>query len=88
MDTATELGRNPLKEHQIDPGYGDEQADTGRDSRTRLARPNSQAQTNTDGEIFILSVQLTTSRIGNLSWLIHTLSICVTIHKYIDILLY
>ena len=29
------------------------------------------------------SVQLTTSRIGNLTRLIHTLAICVTIHTYI-----
>ena len=28
-------------------------------------------------------VQLTTSRIGNLTRLIHTLAICVTIHTYI-----
>ncbi|CAN0409356.1 unnamed protein product, partial [Ascophyllum nodosum] len=28
--------------HQIQPEYGDEQADAGRDCRTRLARPNSQ----------------------------------------------
>ena len=27
--------------------YGDEQADAGRDGRTRLARPNSQARTGT-----------------------------------------
>ena len=33
--------------------------------------------------IFIFSVQLTTSRISNLTRLIHTLAICVTIHTYI-----
>ena len=44
MDTAAELGRNPVSEHQIQPEYGDEQADAGRD-QTRLARPNSQART-------------------------------------------
>ena len=31
----------------------------------------------------IFSVQLTTSRIGNLTRLIHILAICVTIHTYI-----
>ena len=36
---------------------------------------------NADREIFILSVQLTTSRIGNLTRLILTLAICVTIHR-------
>ena len=45
MDAAAELGRNPVSKHQIQPEYGDEQADAGRDCRTRLARPNSQAGT-------------------------------------------
>ena len=45
MDAAAELGRNPVSKHQIQPEYGDEQADAGRDCRTlRLARPNSQAR--------------------------------------------
>ena len=43
MDAAAELGRNLESKHQIQPEYGDEQADAGRDCRTRLARPNSQA---------------------------------------------
>ena len=29
----------------VQPEYGDKQADAGRDCRTRLARPNSQART-------------------------------------------
>ena len=41
MDAASELGRNPVSKHQIQPEYGDEQADAGRDCRTRLAKPNS-----------------------------------------------
>ena len=45
MDAAAEIGRNPVCKHQIQPEYGDEQADAGRDCRTRLARPNSQART-------------------------------------------
>ena len=49
-----------------------EQADAGRDDRTCLARPNSQARTGTDREEFIFPVQLTTSRIGNHTRLIHT----------------
>ena len=36
---------------------------------------------NGDREIFLVPVQLTTSRIGNLTRLIHTLAICVTIHS-------
>ena len=30
MDAAAELGRNPESKHQIQPEYGDEQADAGR----------------------------------------------------------
>ena len=46
-----ELGRNPVSKHQIQPEYGDEQADAGRDGWTRLARPNSQTRTGT-GEYY------------------------------------
>ena len=53
MDAAAELGRNPVSKHQIQPEYEDEQADTGRDCRTRFARPNSQARTNSDRETSI-----------------------------------
>ena len=51
MHAAAELGRNPVSEHHIQPEYGNEQADAGRDCRTRLARPNSQAHTGT-GEYY------------------------------------
>ena len=44
MDAAAELGSNPVSKHQIQHEYGDEQADAGRDCRSRLARPNSQAR--------------------------------------------
>ena len=80
MDAAAELGRNPVSKDQILPEYRDEQGDAGRDCRTRLARPNSQALTRT-GE-YSFYVQLTTSRIGNLTRSIHTLAICVTIHTH------
>ena len=36
MDAAAELGRYPVSKHQIQPEYGDEQADAGRDCRTRV----------------------------------------------------
>ena len=36
------IGRSPVSKHQIQPEYGDEQPDAGRDYRIRLARPNSQ----------------------------------------------
>ena len=35
---------------------------------------------NADREIFIFPVQPTTTKIGNLTRLVHTLAICVTIH--------
>ena len=41
MNAAVELGKNPVSNHQIQPEYGDEQANAGRDCQTRLARPNS-----------------------------------------------
>ena len=40
MDAAAELERDPLSKHQIQPEYGDEQADARRDCRIRLTRPN------------------------------------------------
>ena len=80
MDAAAELGRNPVSKHQIQPEYGGEQADAGRDCQTRLVRPNSQARSGTGK--FIFPVQLTTSRIGNLTRLVFTLAMCVIIHTY------
>ena len=47
MDAAAELGRNPVSKQQIQREYGDELADAGRDCRTHLARPNSQARAGT-----------------------------------------
>ena len=54
MDAAAELGRNPVSKHQIQPEYGDEQADAGRDCRNRLARPSSQARTGPGKKTFFL----------------------------------
>ena len=82
MDAAAELGRNPVSKHQIQSEYGDEQA--GR--RTELPEPYHKTEfsgANGDREKNIFPVQLTTSRIGNLTRLIHTLPICGTIHTYI-----
>ena len=72
MDAAAELGRNPVSNHQIQPAAeyrDDEQADARRDGRNLLARPNSGA--NRTREILIFPVQLTTSRIGNITRLIY-----------------
>ena len=54
IDTAAELGRNPVSKHQIQPEYGDAQADGRREYRARLARPNSQARTRTGKYSFSL----------------------------------
>ena len=54
IDAAAKLGRNLVSKHQIQPEYGDEQADAGRDCRIRLARPNSQARTRTEKYSFFL----------------------------------
>ena len=47
MDAAAEFGRDLVRKHQIRPEYGDDQTDAGKDCRTRLAIPNSQARTRT-----------------------------------------
>ena len=54
MDAAAELGEIPVNKHHIPPEDGDEQVDAGRDCRTRLARPNSQARTRTGKHSFSL----------------------------------
>ena len=46
-DAAAESGRNPVSKHHIQLNGEKEQAGAGRDGRTRLARPNSQARTGT-----------------------------------------
>ena len=56
--------------------YGDEQADAGRDP----SRETKFSGTHGDRGIFIFPVQLTKSRIGNLTRLIHTLLYVMTIH--------
>ena len=61
IDATAKIGRNPVSKHQIQPEYGDEQTDAGRDY---------------DREMLIFPDQLTTSRIGNLTRLILTLAIC------------
>ena len=81
MDAAAELWRSPVGQHQIQPEHEDEQADAGQDCRNP-SRETESLGTNADREIFIFPVQLTTCRIGNLTLLIHTLDICMTIHTY------
>ena len=60
MDAAAELGRNPVSKHQIQPEYGDEDADAGRNCRTRETKFSGAS---TDREIFMFPVQLIAYRI-------------------------
>ena len=62
---------------QVQPEYGEEQADAGRECRTRRETKFSGA--NGDREKCLFPVQLTTSRIGNLTRLILTLAMCVCV---------
>ena len=58
--------------------------ETSRLTRDGTAEPVSETKfsgANGDWEILIFPVQLTPSRIGNLTRLIHALAICVTIHS-------
>ena len=78
MDAAAELERNPVSKHQIQPDYGDEKADAGRDCRNRLVRPNSQARTRQGNIHFPCSAD------HEQDWQPHlvdrTLAICVALH--------
>ena len=78
MDAAAELVRNPVCKHQIQPEYGDEQADAGRD--VNPSRETKFSGTHGDRGILVFPVQLTTSRIGNITRFIHTLLNVMTIH--------
>ena len=82
MDAAAELGRNPVSKHQIHPGYryiGWRGTGLPKPSReTKFSGSNVDREKN-----IIMPVQLTTSRIGNLTQLILTPAIYVTMHTYI-----
>ena len=70
MDAAAEIGRSPVSKHQIRPEYGD----------SRLTRDRTAEGVR---GIFSFPVQLTTSRIGNLTRLILLLLYVMTIYTYI-----
>ena len=50
LDGVAESGKNPVSKHQVQPES--DQTDAGRDGRTPLARPNSQARTRTGKKCF------------------------------------
>ena len=66
LDAAAEIGRNSVSKHQVQPEYRDEQF----------------SGASGDREIFVFPVELTTSRIGNLTRLILTLATYLCIYVY------
>ena len=72
MDAAAEIGRNPVSKHQIQPECG-ERAGWRGTSRPNPSRETKFPGANGDREILIFPIQLTMSRSGNLTRLIHTL---------------
>ena len=72
MDAAAELGENPVIKHQIQPEYGDEQALTRDGTAEPISGDQILRHARGQGNV-IFPVQLTTSRIGNFTRLIHTL---------------
>ena len=83
MDAAAELGRNPVSKHQIQPEYG-----VSRLTRDGMAEPVSRDQILRHARGQAFPVQLTTSRIGSFTRLVHTLLYVMTIHTYIYIYIY
>ena len=83
MDAAAELGRNPVSKHQIQPEYG-----VSRLTRDGMAEPVSRDQILRHARGQAFPVQLTTSRIGSFTRLVHTLLYVTTIHTYIYIYCY
>ena len=74
MDVAAEIGKNPATEYQI-PSLSMEMSRLTRDGTVKPVSRDIFLRANGDREIFIISVQLTTSRFGNLTRLIRTLTL-------------
>ena len=74
-----------MSKHQIQPECG-ERVGCGGTGRLNPSRETKFSDSNGDREIFILAVQLPTSRIGSVTRLIHTLLNVVTIRIYVNIL--
>ena len=72
LDAAAETGRNPVSKHKIHPERGESAGRRGT-GLPNLSRGTEFSGANGHREIFIFPLQLTTSRIGNLTRLIHTL---------------
>ena len=71
METVAESGKgkwSPISKHQIQPGCG-ERAGWRGTGRPNLTRDTKLSGANGDRENSVFPVQLTTSRIGNHTWL-------------------
>ena len=78
MDAGAELGRNPVSKHQIQPELRMEMSKLARDGTAEsISRDQILSHARGQGNI-IFPVQLTTSRIGNLTPVIHTLLYVMT----------
>ena len=76
IDAVVESGRNLASKQHIQPGLENVWDHAVRNGRTRLARPSG---ADGDWENVFFPVQLTSSRIGNLTRFIHTLLHVMTI---------
>ena len=83
MDAAAELGRNPVRSTRF--SLSKEMSRLTRDGTGRLnpSRETKFSGAYGDRGMFVFPVQLTTSRVGNLTRLIHTLLCVMTIHTCI-----
>ena len=66
MDAAAKSGRNPVSKHKIQPECGDKSGLTRNGTAEPLSRDQILRRERGQGK-FIISVQLATSRIGNLT---------------------
>ena len=80
MDAVAELGRNPVSKHHIQPEYGDEQRLTRDGTAEPVSRDQILRRERGQG-----NVHFPCSADHELGWqltrLIHTFAICVTIHS-------
>ena len=81
MDVAAEIERNPVCQHQIQPEYGDEQAET-RDGIVKLVSRDRIVKRKRGQGSVNFPIQLTTGRIGNYlpGWSLFAICDC---HTYI-----
>ena len=87
MDAAAEIGRNPASKHQIQPEYGDEQADAGRGSAEPVSRDQILRRERGQGNVVIpcsgeheedwqpYLVDPYSCNMGDHTYIIHTLSV-------------